>query len=129
MSRLKNLTFNASVVHPPVLLQDSNGGTRQRQYMEQGETGIQTSCLDLQRTKATFHRPLPMTIQYRFRNHILHAIPPDLQSSSTYLKKKQKNHNLAQRKHNISARSLLPLINYLEHYVILRCPCLEPNAS
>ena len=43
--------------------------------------------------------------------------------------KKQKNHNLAQRKHNISARSLLPLINYLEHYVILRCPCLEPNAS
>lgn len=78
MSRLINPTFNVSVVHPSVLLQDSNGGTRQRQYMEQGETGIQTSCLDLQRTKATFLRPLPMTIQYRFRNHTLRATPPDL---------------------------------------------------
>jgi len=51
MSRLKNLTFNVSVVLPSVLLQDSIGVTRQRQFMVQGETGIQTSCLELQRYK------------------------------------------------------------------------------
>jgi hypothetical protein len=39
------------VVQPSVLLQDRIGVTRQRQYMEQGEIRIQTSCLELQRYK------------------------------------------------------------------------------
>jgi len=51
ISRLKDLTFNVSVVQPSVLLQDSIGVTRQRQFMEQGEIGIQTSCLELLRYK------------------------------------------------------------------------------
>jgi hypothetical protein len=46
-----------------------------------------------------------------------------------HLPEKHKSHNLGQYKHNLSARSLLPLISYLENYVILRCSCLEPNAS
>jgi len=102
--------------------------------MEQDETGIQTSCLELQRYKTyvTLQNlrytasPLPMTIQ-QFPQ-------PRTPRQSTrpialHLPEKHKRHNLVQHKHNLSARSMLPLINYLEHYVILRCSCWEPNAS
>jgi hypothetical protein len=127
MSWLKNLTFNVSVVQPSVLLQDSIGVTSQRRYVEQGEIGIQTSCFELQRYKNY------VTQSLTYDDTILLPQPRTPRHSTgpiaLHLPEKHKSHNLAQHKHNLSARSLLPLINYLEHYVILRCSCLEPNAS
>jgi hypothetical protein len=68
-----------------LLLQNSIGVTRQRQYMEQGETAIRTSC---PRTVAVQKPRYVATYLQRhsacFHNHVLHATPPDLQPS-TYL--------------------------------------------
>jgi hypothetical protein len=58
MSWLRNLTFYVRVVQPSLVLQDSIGVTRHRQYMEHGEIGIHTSCLELRRYKNYVTQPL-----------------------------------------------------------------------
>lgn len=89
MSRFKKLTLNVSVVQPLDALQDSIGVTRQRQYIEQGEIGTQTSCLELQWYKNYITQFLTYDDTILFNNHVLHANPPELQPS-TYLEKTQK---------------------------------------
>lgn len=63
-----------------LLLQNSIGVTRQRQYMEQGETAIRTVAVQKPRYVATYLQRHSAC----FHNHVLHATPPDLQPS-TYL--------------------------------------------